>query len=462
MPIKQEYNNFLDKLKKTNRVIDLLHKPSSNMICLRHDVDYNLELAHEMAFIEYKKGFQSSFYFLPSAEYFDSVYLIKTLQEIQSFGHEIGIHFNGLAELLGGKLTDIDESYKKINLYLNEHKIYINGISCHGDALCYKKQLSNHWYFEDNKKFYYLNKNYIAEGPESNLSRSIKYSKNSSHTLEKNFSIKLFNKKLSDLGWKYDAYHTNYDQYFSDSGGQWLNNRNPLDFNLQNKRVQILVHPEAWNKNENSVFLIKQKEIKDKEILKHWNIRKYKMGEIAEDDFNQITKTKIIEVPNKKVKNSFFGAKDIYIKTYLYSLSYLSQYKNLTNFFYKYDFIDYLKQSSNFSDSLNYEIDTEETYNQLHFKKSLSEKLRIKHNIKRAKYFFVVINFKESLGHLNVNLIHHQDSPERQSRKIYKLFQKNIFYFSKSSLKNKYDLFLYVNKKFKLKTKLKIYFYYFK
>ena len=168
MPIKTEYIDFLKELKHTSCVIDLVNDIKSNMICLRHDVDHNLELAHEIALIEYKAGFKSSFFFLPTAKYFKSSYLIRTIQEIQSYGHEIGIHFNGMAELLGGNVSNIEAAYKKLNLYFKKNKININGISCHGDQLCYTHQISNHWYFEDNKSFYLHKKNYLAEGPMTN------------------------------------------------------------------------------------------------------------------------------------------------------------------------------------------------------------------------------------------------------------------------------------------------------
>ena len=65
-------------------------------IVLRHDVDWSLENAYELANIEYDLGVQSSYYiFMHSATY--SALAPKSMamiQQIYKMGHEIGLHYD--------------------------------------------------------------------------------------------------------------------------------------------------------------------------------------------------------------------------------------------------------------------------------------------------------------------------------------------------------------------------------
>lgn len=190
----RHYLEVLDFLKKTHKIGPIKDfqrlKKNKKFVLLRHDVDFSLEYALELAKIESKNNLFSTYFVLLHSPYYNALSPenISRIQKIQKLGHEIGLHYD-LDLLLDGK----------IEIIKNE----INTLS----NICGKKIYS------------------IA--PHNVATSSIK---------------KVFLKK------QIDAYYIGKQkeiEYISDSVQNWRNGC-MCNHVLKNK-LQILTHPLWWN-----------------------------------------------------------------------------------------------------------------------------------------------------------------------------------------------------------------------
>jgi hypothetical protein len=333
MAYLDNYKKFLLSLPKTRTIFEYLIN-QKKMTCLRHDVDYDLDLAVDIAFLEYRYEYKSSFYLLPSANYFslDNKFFTK-IKKIQEMGHEIGIHFNGLAEFKSNKIDSIEERYKFITDIFKQNGINIHGLSCHGDQLCYKYNFSNHWAFSDNKKYYQNNVRYIAEGPQffEYMKRNKFVTLNKKHIKNRKNIFKFFSISLRSIGLKYDAFHIKFSNYFSDSGGYWLASRKPLKSEIKNTSSQLLIHPEHWGSLEKTIIIVLKQN--NKKLLTKI-INKYDLN--AEIILNNINELKFKEKVNKILFISIENIDHLppaYLEKYLLTRKKLEYYKH--SYFYK-------------------------------------------------------------------------------------------------------------------------------
>lgn len=72
------------------------HRCSDPAMILRHDVDFSIDLALEMARIEHHLGIRSTFFFMTTCDYYNvfSAHGRSALIEINSLGHEVGLHWD--------------------------------------------------------------------------------------------------------------------------------------------------------------------------------------------------------------------------------------------------------------------------------------------------------------------------------------------------------------------------------
>ena len=79
-------------------------------IILRHDVDFSLARAVEIAKIDYYNKMISTFFIMLNTKLYDILESsnLESIKEIVSLGHEIGLHFD--ASLYN---TDLDEACNK-------------------------------------------------------------------------------------------------------------------------------------------------------------------------------------------------------------------------------------------------------------------------------------------------------------------------------------------------------------
>jgi hypothetical protein len=69
---------------------------AESYVILRHDVDFSLKKALEMAQLDYESGISSTFFFLLTAPYYNplSVEGASYIKEIAALGHNCGLHFD--------------------------------------------------------------------------------------------------------------------------------------------------------------------------------------------------------------------------------------------------------------------------------------------------------------------------------------------------------------------------------
>lgn len=258
MSISNNYLKYLNHFHKTDTLFNF-HQKNSNVVALRHDVDHSIDAALEMAFFENYHGYKSTYFLLPFAPYWNSEDFFKKVLQIQKFGHEIGIHFNGISDWIELRTDDIFLDFENQIKEFKKHNIDVNGISSHGDGLCYKFNYINYWSFSnlkpDNPK---LSENgRTAEGVfDLSATRSINYPKNEFLTRKDGKVFHFWSIDYKKLNIDYHAWHLNFDKYYSDSGGSWKRTGDPINSDLKNTKTQVLIHPEYWLEKTKLYFFL--------------------------------------------------------------------------------------------------------------------------------------------------------------------------------------------------------------
>lgn len=188
-------------------------------IVLRHDNDRNPENALKMAEIENKYGIKSTYYFRS----IDSVFKPKIIKEIYSMGHEIGYHYETLA--------DADGNYKKA-IQLFEHNLKKFQQICNVKTICmHGKALSKHDNRDLWKKYDYSTFNIIAEAYLS-ASSDLNYLSDTGRSWTQKNSLRDFlpgNQSYIDI----------------ETTDDLIELINGSDFN----NLYLLTHPERWSSN---------------------------------------------------------------------------------------------------------------------------------------------------------------------------------------------------------------------
>ncbi len=93
----RKYSELLDAFKEAGyefqTVESYVKKPINRVVILRHDVDSWPQNALQMAKLENTLGIKSTYYFRKSWLSFQE----KIVQKIESYGHEIGYHYEDLS-----------------------------------------------------------------------------------------------------------------------------------------------------------------------------------------------------------------------------------------------------------------------------------------------------------------------------------------------------------------------------
>lgn len=130
-------NGFLDLiLKITNYgfVVCTEFSLEQRNLLLRHDVDFDLECALELAIREFEMGIKSHFFFLSNSPYYqlESKEVKNRIKEIGNLGHVIGLHYDASKEK--GESFEIQKSTLEDSLEISiklfsQHNPSINGFS---------------------------------------------------------------------------------------------------------------------------------------------------------------------------------------------------------------------------------------------------------------------------------------------------------------------------------------------
>jgi hypothetical protein len=261
MTISKDYEKYLSHFSKTV-TLDEFHRNSlvPGLCALRHDVDHDLDLALEMAHFEHARGFSSTYFILPGTNYWrNDTRLIDKCLQLQDYGHEVGLHVNSLAEWVSGETNDISASLREQLATLRDTGLRIHGIAAHGDKRCYEHQLSNYWCFQELRPSlpYDHENGRTAEGPyETDGTPRLRYPKNHIATRADGTTLELWSTSMQSLDLRYHAWHTAFDQYFSDSTGGWKRTPDPLTVSRSNSRWQVLIHPEHWRGAKRYYFFL--------------------------------------------------------------------------------------------------------------------------------------------------------------------------------------------------------------
>jgi hypothetical protein len=238
----KDYYTLMEKLSEEKFTVLPLNEmrqhfdPGKVIVGLRHDMDFNVFRGLEMANIEKSYGIRSTYFVLPTAEYYgritntgvirntgmDSLY-----KRINKRGGEIGIHNDLLTVMISYGLDPLIFNRKDL-AFFTKIGIKIYGTASHGSQIA-RSTVPNYQIFSDFARH---------------------------DSVEYNGSIyKLGVNSLSDFGFEYEAYFIDFNIYISDSGGKWNDPDGfpailkKLDNAVPGDRIQILVHPDWWGKN---------------------------------------------------------------------------------------------------------------------------------------------------------------------------------------------------------------------
>ena len=249
MKLKFTYKNYdkiLKKIKRKKKIIlfskYLKSKKINNFLILRHDIEYFINDALELALIENKNKIKSTFFFQTTSKYniFEEEQYNK-VKKINKLGHDFGIHYD--ADFLKRNKINLKKS---INLMKNKIETFFNikvkAISCHRP----KK-----FYFDPKIKniLNVYNKKFLSE---------VKYISDSQQ---------VFRNDLNDVLNDYDKIHfLIHDYTWSKNGDKWQKNiinsykkEVKENFKYFNKTIK------AWE-----IGLKKRKEL-DRKLMKKLN-----------------------------------------------------------------------------------------------------------------------------------------------------------------------------------------------
>lgn len=91
-----ELRNFLSHCKSLGLVIPFVDYNEENAILLRHDIDFDVDMAYKVAQIEVDVGVRSTFFFMTTCDAYNilSASNRKKIKEMSDLGFEIGLHFD--------------------------------------------------------------------------------------------------------------------------------------------------------------------------------------------------------------------------------------------------------------------------------------------------------------------------------------------------------------------------------
>ena len=261
MAINQRYAAYLAHFGKTVTTGEFVRRPeAANLVALRHDVDYSIDVALECGFREQEAGCRATYFMLHTAPYWSDPQLIDKCLQLQDLGHEIGLHINLLAQWHRGEIDDIGRALEGLLRSLRAAGLKIEGVAAHGDASCYTVGFTNYWLFADLRPAdpATAERGVTAEGSRAGASsRRIDYPADR-HALMRadGKSFDYWSLKLQDFGLRYEASRLDNNRYFSDSGGSWKRSPDPISEDLSTGRVLVLMHPIYWKPPQQHYYFL--------------------------------------------------------------------------------------------------------------------------------------------------------------------------------------------------------------
>ena len=102
-------------------------KLSSNSLLIRHDVDFSIEYAHQLALFESQLKICSTFFFMITSNLYNllSEHNQKLVKDIANMGHKISIHFDPTAH------QSLEEFAYEKNVFEKIFKVNVDIVSIH-------------------------------------------------------------------------------------------------------------------------------------------------------------------------------------------------------------------------------------------------------------------------------------------------------------------------------------------
>jgi hypothetical protein len=186
---------------------------------LRHDCDNVIEPAVHMARWEAERGYRSTYYILHTSPYWqDKPLLVRSLDAIAHYGHEIGIHNDAITVCLETGQDPADVLWNATE-ELRGYGHTIRSTVAHGNALC-----AVHRYVNDEMFLGCERPDYGSVG-----------------------RLNIAPRPLSAFGLEFDANWLPRGDYLSDSGGRWSQRFEDVAAAWPSKgQLHLLVHPDWW------------------------------------------------------------------------------------------------------------------------------------------------------------------------------------------------------------------------
>ncbi len=220
---------------------------NSEYLAIRHDVDHRLDLALKMARIEREEGIRSTYYLLPPGDYnsprnyygsivdgqiYASAELAEGALELQSLGHEVGLH-NDFLQLSTLLRRPVAQLIREEIAYFASIGVAVTGSASHGSAFARKHGFTNYEIFVETK--------------ERRIARAV--------DLGEHGSFELFSIPMAEAGLSYEAYWVPRQVYISDTGsvltaGYHRTQEASLSWIRDNigaaRKIAALIHADWW------------------------------------------------------------------------------------------------------------------------------------------------------------------------------------------------------------------------
>jgi hypothetical protein len=230
----KHYKKIIKTLKEKHTFMSFTNfEKQKNFVLKRHDVDFTLENALDLAIIESELGVTSTYFLMLHCEFYNLLEKknIEIVKKISNMGHEIGLHFD--AQFYD--ISDDEDLNDKISL---EKRVLENFLEIKIEVFSFHNTTP--------------------------------------------FTMSCQNYSYGNLINTYSSYFQENLGYCSDSNGYWRFNR-MIDFIKENnnKSLQILTHPVWWTKE------IDSPKLKIEKLINHTGAIKKKFYEDTLSSFGR-------------------------------------------------------------------------------------------------------------------------------------------------------------------------------
>lgn len=203
----QSYRKILKDIIATGKYCDyrdVLEQKKEDFFVLRHDIEFSIDRAFQMAEVEAEEGISSSYFVQITNNAYNpfSKKNVEILKKINAMGHHLGLHYHR------GNTVSVEKVIKDVQF---QAEILSKMIDVEIDRFSFHRPLKEH--LEANISIPGLINTYgsqffvLTDNPDDNL------------------SIK----------------------YIADSNHQWKYGKATYDYFNKFKRIQLLIHPLSWS-----------------------------------------------------------------------------------------------------------------------------------------------------------------------------------------------------------------------